>query len=114
MGCISCLNALHTGVSGCSVILSNLSIWVALANQAVVSKMILLSFESQWIKSLVLKWQNLCFEIMEYRRSEDCEPYVDLSLFGEGWQGQVYDTLASRLRGVPGESYTSTENGTSL
>jgi hypothetical protein len=53
---------------------------------------------------------------MEYRRSEecDCEPYFDLSLFGEDWQGQLYDTFTSALRGVSEESYTSTENGTSL
>jgi hypothetical protein len=46
-----------------------------------------------------------CFQVanecMEYRWSEeceDCEPYFDLSLFGEDWQGQVYDTLSSDLR----------------
>lgn len=57
------------------------------------------------------------YECMEYRRSEeceDCEPYFDLSLFGEDWQGQVYDTFSSDLRGVSEESFTSTENGTSL
>jgi hypothetical protein len=54
--------------------------------------MTLQRFESLWIKSLVFNWQNLCIECMEYRRSEeceDCEPYFDLSLFGEDWQGQV-------------------------
>jgi hypothetical protein len=55
---------------------------------------------------------------MEYRRSkecEDCEPYFDVSLFGEDWQGQVYDTYSSSdPRGVSEESFTSTENGTSL
>jgi hypothetical protein len=43
------------------------------------------------------------FKCMEYRQSEeceDCEPYFDLSLFGEDWQGQVYDTFSSDLRGV--------------
>jgi hypothetical protein len=57
------------------------------------------------------------YECMEYRRSEeceDCEPYFDLSLFGEDWQGQVYDTFSSDLRGVSEESFTSTENATSL
>jgi hypothetical protein len=40
------------------------------------------------------------YECMEYRRSEeceDCEPYFDLSLFGEDWQGQVYATFSSDL-----------------
>jgi hypothetical protein len=49
------------------------------------------------------------------RRSEDkedCEPYFDLSLFGEDWQGQVNDTFSSDLRGVSEESFTSTKNGT--
>jgi hypothetical protein len=35
------------------------------------------------------------YEYMDYRRSEeceDCEPYFDMSLFGEDWQGEVYDT----------------------
>jgi hypothetical protein len=57
------------------------------------------------------------YECMEYRRSEeceDCEPYFDLSLFEEDWQGKVYDTFSSDLRGVSEESFTSTENGTSL
>jgi hypothetical protein len=68
--------------------------------------------------------QEPCFQVakfvyegMEYRRSEeceDCEPYFDLSLFGEDWQDQVYDTFSSDLRGVSEESFTSTENGTSL
>jgi hypothetical protein len=76
-----------------------------------------MSNERLCIKSLVFKWHNLCFECMEYRRSEeceDCEAYFDLSLFGEDWQGQVYDTFSSDLRGVSEESFTSTENGTSL
>jgi hypothetical protein len=55
------------------------------------------------------------YECLEYRRSaecEDCEPYFDLSLFGEDWQGQVYDTFSSDFRGSAEESFTSTENGT--
>jgi hypothetical protein len=31
-----------------------------------------------------------------------------------GTEGQVYDTFSSDLRGVSEESFTSTENGTSL
>jgi hypothetical protein len=58
------------------------------------------------------------YECMEYRRSEECEdckPYFDLSLFEEDWQGKVYDTFSSDLKGVSEESFTSTdENGTSL
>jgi hypothetical protein len=44
----------------------------------------------------------------------NCEPYFDLSFFGEDWQGQVYDTFSLDLRGVSEESSTATENGTSL
>jgi hypothetical protein len=88
---------------------------VAVAKQAESSRMTLQRFESSWIKSLVFKWQNLIvYECMEYRRSEECEPYFDLSLFGEDWQGQVYDRFSSDFRGVSEESFTSTENGTSL
>jgi hypothetical protein len=52
------------------------------------------------------------YKCMEYRRAEeceDCEPYLDLPLFGEDWQGQVYNTFSSDLKGVSEESFTSTE-----
>jgi hypothetical protein len=50
------------------------------------------------------------FECMEYRRSDECDdwnPYFDLSLFGEEWRGQVFDTFSSGPRGVNDESLTS-------
>ena len=51
------------------------------------------------------------FECFEFRMSEECydwNPAYDMSLFGEAnWQGQVFDTLSSGLRGVSDESLTS-------
>ena len=42
------------------------------------------------------------YECMEFRRSEECEdynPYFDLSLFGDEWQGRIFDTFSSGPRG---------------
>jgi len=51
------------------------------------------------------------FECLEYRRSEECEdhnPYFDLSLFGDDWQGQLFDTFSSGpIRGADEESRSS-------
>jgi hypothetical protein len=62
----------------------------------------------------VAKFVYECMENCRSEECEDCEPYFDLSLFGEDWQGQMYDTFSPDLRGASEETLTSTENGTSL
>jgi hypothetical protein len=58
------------------------------------------------------------FDCLEFRRSEECNdwnPYFDMSLFGEAeWQGHVFDTLSSGLRGVNDESLTSSSSDSSI
>lgn len=54
------------------------------------------------------------YECMEFRRSEECEdynPYFDLSLFGDEWQGRVFDNFSSGLREVSDQSVSSSEFG---
>ena len=48
-----------------------------------------------WVSFQVAKF---VYECMEFRRSEECEdynPYFDLSLFGDEWQGRIFDTFSS-------------------
>jgi hypothetical protein len=57
------------------------------------------------------------FECMEFRRSDECEdhnPYFDLSLFGDEWQGRIYDTFSSGPGGDMVESLTSTGTDSSI
>ena len=57
------------------------------------------------------------YECMEFRRSEECEdynPYFDLSLFGDEWQGRIFDTFSSGPRGDIAETFTSDGPGSSI
>ena len=65
-------------------------------------------------KYLVAKF---VYECMEFRRSEECEdynPYFDLSLFGDEWQGRIFDTFSSGPRGDIAETFTSDGPGSSI
>ena len=58
------------------------------------------------------------YECMEFRRSEECEdynPYFDLSLFGDEWQGRIFDTFSSgpRVDDIA-ETFTSDGPGSSI
>ena len=60
---------------------------------------------------------KLVYECMEFRRSEECEdynPYFDLSLFGDEWQGRIFDTFSSGPRGDIAETFTSDGPGSSI
>ena len=57
------------------------------------------------------------YECMEFRRSEECEDYnpcFDLSLFGDEWQGRIFDTFSSGPRGDIAETFTSDGPGSSI
>ena len=57
------------------------------------------------------------YECMEFRRSEECEdynPYFDLSLFGDEWQGRIFDTFSCGPRGDIAETFTSDGPGSSI
>ena len=57
------------------------------------------------------------YECMEFWRSEECEgynPYFDLSLFGDEWQGRVSDSFSSGPGGDIAETVTSDGPGSSI
>ena len=63
------------------------------------------------------RYLGLIYECMEFRRSEECEdynPYFDLSLFGDEWQGRIFDTFSSGPRGDIAETFTSDGPGSSI
>ena len=41
-------------------------------------------------------------------------PYFDLSLFGDEWQGRIFDTFSSGPRGDIAETFTSDGPGSSI
>lgn len=60
---------------------------------------------------------KLVYECMEFRRSDECDdynPYFDLSLFGDEWQGRIYDTFSSGLGGGMVESLSTSRSGSSI